>query len=58
MESGFLVSGAMIVGLSENIGIFKISSQWQISISFIILLIFITFKPTGFFGQKIFKKEI
>ncbi len=50
--------GAMIVGISENLGIFKIPSQWQTGIAFAVLLIFIIFKPSGFFGQKMRKKEV
>jgi branched-chain amino acid transport system permease protein len=50
--------GAMIIGISENLGIFKIPSQWQTGIAFAVLLIFIVFKPSGFFGQKLRKKEV
>lgn len=50
--------GALLLGLSQNFGVWKISSQWQDAIAFIILFIFLLFKPEGFLGKKAKKKKI
>lgn len=50
--------GALLIGLAENIGVWQIPADWQSSISFGILLIFIIFKPTGFFGQRLRKARV
>jgi branched-subunit amino acid ABC-type transport system permease component len=39
-------------------GVWKISSQWQDAIAFLVLLVFLLFRPYGFFGKKIRKAEI
>jgi branched-chain amino acid transport system permease protein len=50
--------GALLLGLSQHLGVWKISSQWQDAIAFIILFIFLLFKPEGFLGKKIKKAKI
>ena len=50
--------GAFLLGLAQHLGVWKISSQWQNSISFIILLIFLLFRPQGFLGKKIKKATV
>ena len=50
--------GALLIGIAENVGVWQIPSEWQSSIAFGILLVFIVFRPTGFFGQKMRKAEI
>ncbi len=42
--------GGLFVGLAHNLGILFISSQWQHAIVFVLLLIFLLFRPQGFFG--------
>ena len=44
--------GALLLGMAQHFGVWQISSQWQDSIAFIILLIFLLFRPQGFFGKK------
>jgi len=44
--SGTALAG-LLLGIAENIGIWKIPSEWKSSIAFGILLIFILFRPTG-----------
>ena len=53
-----LVLGAFLLGLAQHLGVWKISSQWQDAIAFIILFIFLLFKPEGFLGKKMKKAKI
>jgi len=50
--------GAVLIGMAQHLGVWKISSQWQESIVFIILLIFLLLKPEGLFGKKVKKISI
>jgi branched-chain amino acid transport system permease protein len=44
--------GALLLGLAQHLGVWKIGSQWQDAIAFVILLVFLLFRPQGFFGKK------
>lgn len=50
--------GALLIGMSQNLGVWKISSQWQDAIVFVILLLFLFLKPEGFFGKKVKKMTV
>lgn len=50
--------GALFLALLENIGVWKIPSEWQSTISFGVFLMFIVVRPRGFFGRKIQSAEI
>jgi branched-chain amino acid transport system permease protein len=50
--------GGLFLGLLENLGIWKIPSEWQSAISFGVFLVFIVLKPQGFFGRKVQSQEI
>ena len=50
--------GALFLALLENLGVWKIPSEWQSSISFGVFLLFIVVRPRGFFGRKIQSAEI
>ncbi len=50
--------GALLLGMAQHLGVWKISSQWQDAIAFVILLIFLLFRPQGFLGRKIKKVTI
>lgn len=53
-----IVFGSLLLALAQNLGVWYISSQWQDAIAFAILLIFLLFKPEGFFGKKLKKATI
>lgn len=53
-----IVLGALLLGFAQNFGVWYISSQWQDSIAFGILLIFLLFKPEGFLGKKVKKVKV
>ena len=50
--------GALLLGMAQHLGVWFISSQWQDAIAFVILLIFLLFRPQGFLGKKIKKVSI
>jgi len=50
--------GGLLLGLAQNLGVWKIHSKWQDSIAFAILLLFLLFKPYGFFGRKVKKVQV
>lgn len=50
--------GALLLALAQNFGVWKISSQWQDTIAFAILLVFLLFRPEGFLGKKVKKATV
>ena len=50
--------GGLFLGLLENLGIWKLPSEWQAAISFGVFLVFIVLRPRGFFGRTIHSAEI
>lgn len=48
----------IIIGLAESIGIWKISSQWQLGIAFVVLIVVLLLKPTGLFGFRVYRGKI
>lgn len=50
--------GGLLLGLAQHLGVWPIGSQWQDAIAFVILLIFLLFRPSGFFGRKVTKVEV
>ena len=45
--------GALLLATAQHLGAWFIGSQWQDAIAFIILVVFLLFKPEGFFGKKV-----
>jgi len=50
--------GGLIIGLAESVGIWKISSQWQVGIAFVVLVAVLILKPTGLFGFRVYRGKI
>ncbi|MBI4171015.1 MAG: branched-chain amino acid ABC transporter permease [Candidatus Aenigmarchaeota archaeon] len=46
------VAGAFLLGLVENIGIWFLPSGYKDAIAFVVLVIFLLFRPQGIFGRK------
>jgi branched-chain amino acid transport system permease protein len=44
------VSG-MFLGILENVSVFWLPSQWQDTIAFLVLIVFLLVRPMGFFGS-------
>ena len=45
--------GALLLGMAQHFGAWYVGSQWQDAIAFVILLIFLLFRPQGFLGKKV-----
>ncbi|WP_166267318.1 branched-chain amino acid ABC transporter permease [Marinobacter caseinilyticus] len=41
----------LLIGVAENLAMWKLGTQWSEAITFAILFFFIIFKPSGFFGR-------
>jgi branched-chain amino acid transport system permease protein len=50
--------GGLFIGLSQNLGIYWLPSKWQDTIVFVILILFLLFKPYGILGKKPQKSHI
>jgi branched-chain amino acid transport system permease protein len=51
-----IICGALLLGFAQSFSVWYIGSQWQNTIAFLILILFLIIKPEGFFG-KIVKKQ-
>ena len=45
--------GVLLLATAQHLGVWFIGSQWQDAIAFVILVLFLLFKPEGFFGKKV-----
>lgn len=52
-----VVLGGLLLGTSQHLGLWRIGSQWQDAIAFVILITFLLLKPKGFLGKQI-KSEV
>jgi branched-chain amino acid transport system permease protein len=50
--------GGLFLGLLENLGIWKLPTEWQSAISFGVFLLFILVRPRGFLGRAVKSAEI
>lgn len=46
------VLGGLFVGVAQQVGVWKLPTQWQDAIVFVILILFLLLRPRGFFGQR------
>ena len=49
---GGIMLAALLLGLAQHLGVWKIGAQWQDAIAFAILLVFLLVRPEGFLGKK------
>jgi branched-chain amino acid transport system permease protein len=49
---GAAAGGGFVLGIIQNIAIWKIESKWQMALSFAILIVVLLFKPNGLFGER------
>jgi branched-chain amino acid transport system permease protein len=49
---GAAAGGGFVLGMIQNIAIWKVESKWQMALSFAILIVILLFKPSGLFGEK------
>lgn len=50
--------GGVLLGLAQHLGVWKISSQWQDAIAFVILVAFLLVRPQGILGRPLKKVNI
>jgi branched-chain amino acid transport system permease protein len=53
-----LIGGSLLLATSQNIGAYYIDTKWMDAITYIILILFIIWKPLGFTGKQLKKIEI
>lgn len=46
------IFGGLFLGLAENLGIWKLPSAWKDTIAFVILILFLLFRPGGIMNVK------
>ena len=44
--------GGLLIGLAQNLGVYWLPSKWQDTIAFVILILFLLFRPYGILGKK------
>lgn len=54
----FMLLGALLLATAQHLSAYFLDSKWMNATAFIILIIFLYFKPYGFSGQRIKKAEI
>jgi branched-chain amino acid transport system permease protein len=50
--------GGLFIGLAQNLGVYWLPSKWQDTIAFVILILFLLFKPYGILGKKPQKSHV
>ena len=43
--------GGLLLGLAENLALWRLDPQWSEAVTFVVLFLFIIFRPSGFFGS-------
>jgi len=43
--------GGILLGIAQNLGVWKIGSEWQSAVAFAVLLTFLLFRPHGIFAR-------
>lgn len=43
--------GGFLLGLAENVALWRFDPQWSEAVTFVVLFLFIVFRPAGFFGR-------
>lgn len=44
--------GGLLIGLAQNLGVWVLPSQWEDTIAFVILILFLLFRPYGILGKE------
>jgi branched-chain amino acid transport system permease protein len=42
--------GGLLLGMAQHLGVWKLATEWQDAIAFCVLILFLVFRPQGFFG--------
>jgi branched-chain amino acid transport system permease protein len=57
-KTAFVAGGALLLGFAQNFGVWKIGTEWQQAITFLILLVFLVLRPQGLWGKPLRKTAI
>lgn len=52
------VLGALLLSLAQQVGAWEVGTQWQDCAAFIVLVIFLVFRPQGFLGKRVGKATV
>ena len=50
--------GGLLVGLAQHLGVWKLPTQWQNAVVFVVLIVFLIIRPEGFFGRPLKRAQI
>lgn len=50
---GGIALGALLLATAQHLGAWFVGSEWQDTIAFVILVLFLLLRPQGFFGKKV-----
>jgi branched-subunit amino acid ABC-type transport system permease component len=53
-----LLGGALLLATAQHLAAYYIGSQWMDAVAYIILILFLIWKPLGFSGKRLKKVEI
>jgi len=53
-----LIGGSLLLAIAQNLIAYYLSSQWMNAIAYVILILFLIWKPLGFSGKRLKKIEI
>ena len=53
-----LIGGALLLAISQHVVAYYLGSQWMDAIAYVILILFLIWKPLGFSGKRLKKVEI
>jgi branched-chain amino acid transport system permease protein len=53
-----LVGGALLLATAQHLSAYYIDSKWMDAVAYIILILFLIWKPLGFSGRRLKKVEI
>lgn len=53
-----VILGALLVGILQSFAVWKFSAQWQDTVTFLLLILFLLLRPEGIFGRRRRVEEI
>jgi branched-chain amino acid transport system permease protein len=53
-----LIGGALLLATTQHLTSYYIDSKWMDAITYVILILFLIWKPLGFSGSRLKKNEI
>jgi branched-chain amino acid transport system permease protein len=57
-STGGLIAGALLVATAQHLAAYYIDTKWMDAVTYIILILFLIWKPLGFSGKRLKKVEV